>query len=119
MRLGLLGPWLGRSSDTAAPAPVASGNPLPPDLLACLDRARVRDARKPDPDGLPRIKVRAPAFGEFRWGGLEDAADRVAALWPELSPAQCVRAAQLLEATVSDVATLRLQTRRRPWVWDW
>lgn len=120
MMSDLLGPWLGRSSDRAAPAPAASDNTLPADLLACLDCARVRDARKPDEDGLPRIKVRAPGLGEFRWDGIEDAAERVAALWPELSPPQCVRAAQILEVTVGDVGMARLQKReRRPWVWDW
>ncbi|MTH36621.1 hypothetical protein GL279_18750 [Paracoccus limosus] len=120
MMIDLLGAWRGRSGDQVAPTAAASDRQLPPDLLACVDRARVRHSRRDDHEGNPIIKLRAPAFGEFRWLGLEDAADRVAVLWPELAPALCVRAAQLLEATVTDVAMAGVEKRkRRPWVWDW
>lgn len=102
-------------------APAAPGNLLPADVIATVQAARVHHLAGPDADGNPIIYVRAPGLGKFRWTDLDKAADRIADAFPELPPAQCFRAAQLIETEVGDAAIrdLKRQERRRSWVWDW
>ncbi len=95
---------------------------LPPEVVATIAAARVRCSDRPDQDGNPIVKIRAAALGEWRWSGIDDAAERIHQMWPDLTAPLCVRAAQLLEATVGNVAmdALRLEApRRKSWVFDW
>ncbi|WP_198289574.1 hypothetical protein [Paracoccus sp. N5] len=103
------------------PAPAAPGNMLPAEVVAVVQAASIRNANRPDAEGSPIIHVTAPALGRFRWVDLDKAADRISDAWPELTPAQCFRAAQLIEAAVGDAAIASLQRGqpRRSWVWDW
>ncbi|MFJ1293276.1 hypothetical protein ACEPPZ_14515 [Paracoccus yeei] len=112
----ILDTWRGSPERKTVPAPGA----LPAELVATIQAARVRRSPRPDAEGNEIVKVRAVTLGEFRWQGIEDAAERIERIWPELTPALCVRAAQLLEAIVGNAAMddLKRKGERRPWVWD-
>lgn len=107
-----------------APEPASRPSPgmlLPPEVVATVQAARIHDAAREDADGNPIIYVQAASLGRFRWTDLDKAADRIAEAFPELTPVQCFRAAQLIETAVGDAALLRMQRKapQRSWVWDW
>lgn len=113
--------WFTPRNPEAAPNPAAAGAMLPAEVVAIIAAARVKDAGRDDTQGNPRIFVTAPGLGQFRWVDLDDAADRFAGEFPELTPVQCYRAAQHIEAAVGDAGVCAMQRRqtRRNWVWDW
>lgn len=103
------------------PVPAAPGNLLPAEVVATVSAARVHHANRPDAEGNPIIYVRMPGLSRFRWTELDKAADLLADVFPELTPAQCFRAAQLIEAAVGDaaIARLRRDEHRNNWIWGW
>lgn len=103
------------------PVPAAPGNMLPAEIVAVVQAVRVFAGGRPDVEGNPIVTVQIPVLGRFRWQDLDKAADRIADAFPELTPTQCFRAAQLIEAAVGDAAIRQMQRKepRRSWVWDW
>lgn len=112
--------WFGpRRQEVQDTRPVT--NILPPELVEIIRAARVTYSPRPDAEGNHIVYVRAPGLGKWRWKDLEHAADKVAAIFFELTPTQCFRAAQLIEAAVTDAAVRSMcrEESRKSWIWDW
>ncbi|RJL09431.1 hypothetical protein D3P05_14900 [Paracoccus siganidrum] len=92
---------------------------VPAELVAAITRSRIRVSPRPDGEGNLIVSVSSPILGAFRWRGIEDAAERIAATYPDLGRAATDRAARLLEAEVGDRLIIAiLREPPRSWVWD-
>jgi hypothetical protein len=105
----------------ADPAPDPAPG-VPQDLALAIAHATVTPRGEPDPvDGTQRLLIQSGALGAFHWEGPAHAAERIARIWPDITPRAAERAARLL----ADVVAMRLraefrgQGRRRSWVRDW
>ncbi|MFU8865089.1 MAG: hypothetical protein ACNA7O_14330 [Rhodobacterales bacterium] len=93
---------------------------LPAELVAAIEGASVVFRQGDgDDDALPVVRI--PGLGSWKFDGLAETAERVAAAYPELSPMACRKAARLVAAQVGkrNWADMRGQPRRASWVFDW
>jgi hypothetical protein len=97
-------------------APPEPGSPtrLPPELVHAIGAADVHFRPSRDPDGADRVLVRMPTVGSFAFDGTTEAADRIAAAWPEITPSQARQAAQMLAGEVAMRSRLHVSGRAAP-----
>lgn len=81
-----------------APAP-SNPSRLPPELVAAIAAASIF-FRAPDREGNARVAVSLPTVGSFTFDGIREAAERIAAAWPEITAPQARHAAHLLAGEV-------------------